>query len=265
MLGDLTQKQQRFVDEYLVDMNATQAAIRAGYSQKTAYSIGAENLGKPLIRTAIAARQRETARNLTLSREDVVAGLHREATLGGAGSSHSARVSAWVQLGKHLGMFGDEIDITYHPEMRALRRKLSQFLEATDAALKKLCPPEVAGNIRRRVLESVLRSSDEPSHVPQIMAAGSSAEGDESAEDRYSSAVGTIHEVETAGARGGNSDPDGEEEPSVDVSVGVSVEVRSTGLGGSAFRKPSLYDVPEAAARWRRHPDCHTRNKPEKT
>jgi len=82
------------------------------------------------------------------------------------------------------------------------------------------------------------------------MAAGSSTEADESAEDRYSCTIATIHEVDRAGARGGNSDPDGEQEQSVDVSVGVSVEVRSTRPGGSAFRRPSLYDVPEAAARW---------------
>lgn len=40
----LTAKQKRFCDEYLIDMNITQAAIRAGYSKKTAYAIGQENL-----------------------------------------------------------------------------------------------------------------------------------------------------------------------------------------------------------------------------
>lgn len=50
----LTPKQQRFVEEYLVDLNATQAAIRAGYSAKTARKIGHENLTKPDIATAIA-------------------------------------------------------------------------------------------------------------------------------------------------------------------------------------------------------------------
>jgi len=49
----LTLKQQRFVDEYLIDLNATQAAIRAGYSKKTAYSIGEENLKKPEIASEI--------------------------------------------------------------------------------------------------------------------------------------------------------------------------------------------------------------------
>jgi phage terminase small subunit len=50
----LTLKQQRFVDEYMVDLNATQAAIRAGYSADTAGAIGHENLKKPEIQLAIA-------------------------------------------------------------------------------------------------------------------------------------------------------------------------------------------------------------------
>ncbi|MBA9078310.1 terminase small subunit [Rufibacter quisquiliarum] len=57
----LTDKQQRFCEEYLVDLNATQAAIRAGYSEKTAYSMGWENLRKPEIRAAIDARLEEIA------------------------------------------------------------------------------------------------------------------------------------------------------------------------------------------------------------
>lgn len=51
----LTPKQAMFVDEYLVDLNATQAALRAGYSEQTAYSIGQENLKKPEIASAIQA------------------------------------------------------------------------------------------------------------------------------------------------------------------------------------------------------------------
>lgn len=49
----LTPKQKRFVEEYLIDLNATQAAIRAGYSKKTAKSTGCENLTKPDIAKAI--------------------------------------------------------------------------------------------------------------------------------------------------------------------------------------------------------------------
>lgn len=52
----LTAKQQRFVDEYLLDLNATQAAIRAGYSKATARFIGAENLTKPHIQEIVTKR-----------------------------------------------------------------------------------------------------------------------------------------------------------------------------------------------------------------
>lgn len=60
----LTQKERRFIEEYLVDLNATKAAVRAGYSERTAYSIGHENLRKPEIAAAIeaamAARSKRT-------------------------------------------------------------------------------------------------------------------------------------------------------------------------------------------------------------
>ena len=64
-MSKLTAKQQRFVDEYLIDLNATQAAIRAGYSHQTARAIGSETLTKPAIQDAIsegkAKRSEETA------------------------------------------------------------------------------------------------------------------------------------------------------------------------------------------------------------
>jgi phage terminase small subunit len=108
----LTPKQQRFVQEYLIDLNATQAAIRAGYSPKTARSIGDENLTKPDIAAAIAAAQDERRERVELTQDMVVEGLLVEAKLTGEGSSHSARVAAWTQLGKHLGMFRDRVEHT---------------------------------------------------------------------------------------------------------------------------------------------------------
>lgn len=60
----LTPKQKLFVKEYLIDLNATQAAIRAGYSEKTAYRTGADNLKKPQIQAelekAMKAREKRT-------------------------------------------------------------------------------------------------------------------------------------------------------------------------------------------------------------
>ena len=68
----MTPKQAAFVQHYLIDQNATQAAIRAGYSVKTAYSIGEENLRKPEIRAAIDAVMSDTAARLGITAERVM-------------------------------------------------------------------------------------------------------------------------------------------------------------------------------------------------
>lgn len=68
----VTPKQQRFCDEYLIDCNATQAAIRAGYSAKTAYSIGEENLRKPDIREYIDERLEKMQSKKIASAEEVM-------------------------------------------------------------------------------------------------------------------------------------------------------------------------------------------------
>jgi len=71
-LTPLTPKQSRFVEEYLLDLNATQAAIRAGYSKKTAKTIAAQNLAKLPIRRAIAAAKRERSENTKIDAEWVL-------------------------------------------------------------------------------------------------------------------------------------------------------------------------------------------------
>lgn len=68
----LTPKQQLFCDEYLIDLNATQAAIRAGYSAKTARSIGQENLTKPVIKEYIEKRMEEKEKNLIADQDEVL-------------------------------------------------------------------------------------------------------------------------------------------------------------------------------------------------
>ena len=68
----LTPKQQKFCDEYLIDCNATQAAIRAGYSIKTAGVIGDENLKKPKIRAYIDKRMAEKESELIATQDEVL-------------------------------------------------------------------------------------------------------------------------------------------------------------------------------------------------
>lgn len=71
-MANLTPKQQRFVEEYLIDLNATQAAIRAGYSEKTANEIGAENLAKPSIAKAIQDALKERSERVQIDADYVL-------------------------------------------------------------------------------------------------------------------------------------------------------------------------------------------------
>jgi phage terminase small subunit len=77
MSKKLTAKQQRFVDEYLVDLNATQAAIRAGYSKKTAHAIGEENLRKPEIQAALQERMKARQERTEITQDAVLKELAR--------------------------------------------------------------------------------------------------------------------------------------------------------------------------------------------
>jgi phage terminase small subunit len=75
----LTAKQQQFVAEYLIDLNATQAAIRAGYSVKTANRIGPELLTKPDVAAAVSAAQQERSVRTKIDADWVLTRLAEEA------------------------------------------------------------------------------------------------------------------------------------------------------------------------------------------
>lgn len=100
-----TPKQAAFITEYLVDKNATQAAIRAGYSARTAAAIGEENLRKPDIRAAIDDALKRLAEATMTESEWVRRRLREEAMEFGPDASHSARVRALEILAKLNGDF----------------------------------------------------------------------------------------------------------------------------------------------------------------
>jgi phage terminase small subunit len=72
IVAKLTAKQQRFCDEYLIDLDGTKAAIRAGYSEKTAAVIASENLRKPNIREYIDQRMAEKEEALVAKQDEVM-------------------------------------------------------------------------------------------------------------------------------------------------------------------------------------------------
>ena len=138
----MTPKQERFVEEYLVDLNATQAAIRAGYSETTARQIGAQNLSKLVIQQAIEAARNKRSERVELTQDEVVRDLRelRDICMGrkpvritevvknaqlGEVTAREVEVYALEPtgagkaldlLGKHLGMFVDKVeDVTPTP------------------------------------------------------------------------------------------------------------------------------------------------------
>ena len=150
-MAKLNAKQQRFVEEYLIDLNATQAAIRAGYSVNSARDIGCENLTKPNIQEAIAKAVAERSKRTGINQDRVVLELAKMAFVniddvidvktgavnenaskddlaciqsikykvseGASGKSVEREVKLYDKksnlelLGKHLGMWNDKIDL----------------------------------------------------------------------------------------------------------------------------------------------------------
>ncbi len=150
MARKLTAKQQRFVDEYLIDLNATQAAIRAGYSVNTANEQGSQNLAKLSIQQAIAEQMAERSKRTGVNQDRVVLELAKIAFVkmtdivtsegkiketatdddlaciesvkykrsdSDTGSSVErevkigSKLKALELLGKHLGMWNDKLDV----------------------------------------------------------------------------------------------------------------------------------------------------------
>ncbi len=75
VMNKVTKKQKQFCEEYLIDLNATQAAIRAGYSPESAYSSGQENLKKPEIRAHIDKAIAERSKRIGVNADRVVSSL----------------------------------------------------------------------------------------------------------------------------------------------------------------------------------------------
>lgn len=98
----LNPKQQRFVAEYLKDLNATQAAIRAGYSEKTARAIGAENLTKPDIAAAVAKGQAKIAAKLEICAEDLIRDVVQIKDAAKNDASYPSALKAVEMLGRTL-------------------------------------------------------------------------------------------------------------------------------------------------------------------
>lgn len=107
-MNPLTPKQQRFVQEYLVDLNATQAAVRAGYSPKTSEQQGSRLLGNAKVAAAVAAGRKRLAAKLDLTAEKVLADIERIANKAERAKRYGDALKGKELLGKHLKLFTEK-------------------------------------------------------------------------------------------------------------------------------------------------------------
>lgn len=113
----LTPRQQRFVEEYLVDLNATRAAVRAGYSERNADKIGSELLGKTRVAQAIQKAQQERSARVQVTQDSVLEGIVRCTQASEAAEDYRTALKGYELQGKHLGMFTDKVQQEHSGEV----------------------------------------------------------------------------------------------------------------------------------------------------
>lgn len=126
-IDGLTPKQAAFVQEYLLDLNATQAAIRAGYSRKRASETAYQLLQKTTVSEAIQKAQSERAKRVTRQADDVLRDIYETGQEARARGQFNATLKALELEGRHIGMFKGDAD-----NQEAALAKLDEVLAKFD-------------------------------------------------------------------------------------------------------------------------------------
>ena len=106
---DLTPKRQRFVEEYMRDLNGTQAAIRAGYSPHTAQEQSSRLLSKDIVKQAVEAKQAELSAKTGVTVEEIIGLLRVRGGLAQGAGQYAAAIKSAELLGKTLGLFIEKV------------------------------------------------------------------------------------------------------------------------------------------------------------
>lgn len=150
----ITDKQWRFIEEYLTDNNATQAALRAGYSKKGATTSALRLLSYDYIAKIIAERKAEIAAKHDITRGEIIKGLRD--IIDQKKSSSSAKVSAWALIAKITGNIIETRKITHEGEIKhkhGLSDDVQERLASIyNKATKKVAP---AGDKKLSIVDNI--------------------------------------------------------------------------------------------------------------
>lgn len=135
MSAKLTPKQEAFVREYLVDLNATQAAIRAGYSEKTAEQQGYQLLQHPLVSLAVKEAMDKRAERTEITADWVLKGIKDLVQTCLDKNEFTTAMRGYELLGKHHGLFPNKMDVTVKDEISAILESVRR--RATPQAERK--------------------------------------------------------------------------------------------------------------------------------
>ena len=107
--GKLSVRQEKFVEHYALCGNAAEAARLAGYSARTARVIGPENLTKPAVKAALAARQQAFQEELKVTKDDVLTGILNAIQLAKEQQNPAAMISGLAQIAKLCGFYEPDV------------------------------------------------------------------------------------------------------------------------------------------------------------
>jgi len=119
----LTNKQEMFCKEYLIDLNATQAAIRAGYSKKTAKQMGTENLAKPVLAKYIQDSMDKRSEKVETDAEWVLKGIKDLTDDLIQSDSPQHAYKGYELMGKHHKLFTDKFEIDGRLIVSTIRKR----------------------------------------------------------------------------------------------------------------------------------------------
>jgi phage terminase small subunit len=141
VIDSLSEQQKRFCEEFLVDLNATQAVIRAGYQTKYPNRVAYQLMENPAIRIAIDGLRAERSKGTDVTKDFVLRGIQKAIKLAEENNNLNALLRGYELLAKHLGMFIERTEISGPDgeaiEVKKIEEDIADFTRSITSLTKR--------------------------------------------------------------------------------------------------------------------------------